>query len=397
MPHLLQLNTSANWGSTGTIAENIALAAQARGWTTEVAYGRMMCPARTPLYRIDTRAEVLRHALLSRLTDSQGLHSADATRRLIRHVEETRPDVIHLHNIHGYYLHYPLLFEYLRRWGGPVVWTLHDCWPLTGHCAYYTYIGCDRWQTECHDCPSRGGYPTSWFVDRSRRQYALKRRLFSALAPQLTLVPVSQWLADFLPHSFLREARVRVIHNGIDTTVFRPRGERRERIILGVASVWGERKGLSDFVRLAPLLPEGYRIVLVGLNSKELRALPPAIEGIARTESLDALARLYARAAVFVNPTWEDNFPTTNLEALASGTPVVTYRTGGSVEAVSEETGLIVEQGDTAGLARAIRTIVSRPAGRFAEVQCRERALSLYRREDRFEEYLRLYDELLKG
>lgn len=393
---LLQINVTANWGSHGRIAEGIAEGARVRGWQTALAYGRHANTSAQELYRIGGKAGIYTHVGLTRLFDLHGLGSVSATKRLISFIEDYRPDIIHLHNIHGYYLNYPLLFGFLRKWGAPVVWTLHDCWPFTGHCAYFDYAGCDRWQSGCHDCPEKHAYPASLVADNSRLNYRLKKKYFSSIADRLTLVPVSRWLASIARQSYLGSCRIATIHNGIDTEAFAPKADKptSPRIVLGVANSWDERKGLGEFIRLSRIMPDGYRIVLVGLPESQIRKLPPGIEGRPRTQSVDELARLYSQATVLVNPTLEDNLPTINLEAQACGTPVVTYRTGGAPETVDATSGIVVEKGDVDGLMRAIHTVAASDT-LYQPDQCRRHVLDNFSRSLSNSAYLNLYTSLL--
>lgn len=405
MPKLFQINTVANWGSTGRIAEGIGEAASRSGWTCWMAYGRGRPESRMRLVPVGSKWDMYRNGALARLLDNEGLNAHRATRRLIATMRELEPDVVHLHNIHGYYLNYPRLFSYLAEAGMPVVWTLHDCWPLTGHCTHFDFLGCDRWKTECSHCPQLKEYPASLWLDGSRRNFALKKQAFNRLR-NLTLVPVSDWLADLTRQSHLGGHAIRRIHNGVDLQRFRPLDGRRETVreklgisaphyVLGVASTWTARKGLSDFVALRALLPaDKVQIVLLGLTAEQARQLPAGVIGLRRTDSIEEMVGLYSAAAAFVNPTWEDNFPTTNLEALACGTPVITYRTGGSVEAVDTATGLVIRRGDIPALATAVKQVCSRPDPETMRKACRERAECLYNREDRFAEYVRLYEDL---
>lgn len=393
---LLQINVTANRGSHGRIAEGIAAAARTHGWQTALAYGRDANPSAQLLYRIGSDADIYAHVALTRFLDRHGLGSAAATKRLTAFIDGYSPDIIHLHNIHGYYLNYPALFDFLKAWGGPVVWTLHDCWPFTGHCAYFDHAGCDRWLSGCHDCPEKSAYPKSAFFDNSRRNHALKQKYFTAIAGQLSLVAASQWLADIARRSYLGSCPIEVIHNGIDTDIFSPKAAKAAspKIILGVNNVWDKRKGLGEFFRLSRVLPPGYRIVLVGLSDEQIHRLPPGIEGIARTQNADELARIYSQASVFVNPTFEDNLPTTNLEALSCGTPVVTYRTGGAPETVDDDTGIVVDKGDIDGLLRAIHTITASDT-RYQPNQCRRWVLGHFTADRCGTDYYTLYSRLL--
>ena len=373
-----------------------------QGHESYIAFGRGNRPSASKTIRIGNDWDFRLHALKTRLFDLHGFGSKKATKDFIKNVIGINPDIIHLHNIHGYYLNVEALFNYLKQANKPVVWTFHDCWPFTGHCSYFDGVNCFKWVTECHHCPNKKRYPASWFLDNSRNNYHRKKDLFTGVK-NLTIITPSHWLAAHLKNSFLREYPVKVIHNGIDLEAFNPKqsAEIFEKydlqqwpIVLGVASVWDKRKGLADFIRLREFLSENIQVVLVGLNNQQLNALPKGIKGIARTESIQELAALYSVASVFVNPTYVDNFPTTNIEALACGTPVVAYNTGGSPEAVDEHTGMVVEKGDIKGLAEAIHSIIEKGKEHYTPL-CRARAESYFNKDERFMDYLRLYESLI--
>lgn len=408
MKKILQINPVIRINtSTGRIMQEIGELAMKNGWESYIAYsyGRDgIKPCDSKLVPVGNKADVAWHGLVTRLTDRHGLASEGATRAFIREIERIQPDIIHIHNIHGYFLNYRILFDYLAQCNTPVVWTVHDCWLYTGHCYYYSYIGCNKWKTECVQCPQRKLFPTSWWADRSTQNFRDKKAAFTSLPKErFTIVPVSHWIKGEMLHSFLKDYDFRVIHNGIDTNVFTiydPAEVKKKyqlegkRIILGVASIWCEEKGWNDFMRLAERLDEDERLVLVGVDEKHQAMLPKHVTGISRTENIRQLAELYSAAEAFVNPTWQDNYPTVNLEAIACGTPVVTYRTGGSIEAVTEHTGMVVEQGDVDGLLQAIRKIEERGKAHYQQ-PCRTHALKYFKKEDRYAEYLTLYDELI--
>ncbi len=391
---VFQINSTCGYGSTGRIAVDIQREVEREGGEGMIAYGRYTAPDGVNAYKITSEWGVRLHGVLSRLTDRHGMYSRRATRRLVQVMRAYDPDIVHLHNVHGYYLHVPTLFRYLKESGKPVVWTLHDCWTFTGHCAHFDFHGCDRWQTGCHHCPQKDQYPVSVLADASKRNYAQKKALFTAVE-NITFVTPSRWLAEFVKRSFFKGYPVRVIHNGIDLHKFKPTdGDFRRRygvgdkqIILGVASVWTDRKGLDDFVKLQPLLRPDQQIVLVGMTDAQLAALPEGIIGIKRTNSVEELAQIYTAADAFFNPTYEENYPTTNLEAISCGTPVVTYRTGGSPESVSEGNGFVVEQGDLAAAVAAFDRVNG----------CAVDMHEAFDASRRFKEYVALYQELLKG
>ena len=399
MPKLLQINVSANWGSTGKIAEQIGLCAMEHGWVSYIAYGRMMNPSKNNLIRIGSQWDVYEHYAEGKFLDNEGLASRRATRELLKKVDEIKPDVVHLHNIHDHYLNYKLMFEYLAKNKIPVVWTQHDQWATTGHCMY-NLCGCERWKTECHDCPL-----VKWYsIDRSHRNYRLKKELLANI-PSLTIVPVSEWLGDNIRQSHLKNRPVQVIHNGIDIKTFSPQPtdaherygiDKNKKIVLGVAAIWDARKGLDDFYKLAVRLPkEEYAIVIVGQLAEKAH---PAADGcqmifVNRTQNVLELAQLYSSASVFVNPTYQDNYPTTNLEAMACGTPVITYRTGGSPESVDEATGEIVEQGDVNGLEKTVVRLSSLDC----QDACRQKAVREFDNTKCFNPYIALYNKLIGG
>lgn len=403
MKKILQINITANWGSHGKIAEGIGLKMLGTGWESHIAYGRWLTPSKSQLYRIGSMTDEYIHGAMSYLFDCHGLCSKRATKKLLRFIRQLNPDIIHLHNIHGYYLHYPLLFSFLREWKKPVVWTLHDCWPYTGHCAHYMYANCDKWKSECHHCPLLSNYPKCVLFDNSKRNYRLKRDAF--LIPNLTLVPVSKWLEKELKSSFLADIPSRQIYNGIDTELFQPNSQHmaiREKyniatdrqIVLGVASNW-YRKGLPDFLRLAQILPANrYQVVMVGLKEKELQQVPASVVGIPRTGNVEELIQLYTTAAVLFNPTWEDNLPTTHLEAQACGTPVVSYDTGGCAETISPQVGTIVPRGNLLQALEAIEHAAElKPQNRDA---CRRFIIDNFNKEKNFGLYADLYSRLIK-
>jgi glycosyltransferase involved in cell wall biosynthesis len=408
MKKLLQINPVLRTNtSTGRIVQEIGELAIKEGWDSYVAYsgGRDgLKPCKSKLIPVGGKVDVAFHGLWTRLTDRHGLASWSATRRFIDEIKALKPDIIHIHNIHGYFLNYKILFDFLAQSDIPVVWTVHDCWLYTGHCYHYAAAGCYKWQSLCEDCPQKFEFPASYLVDRSRQNYLDKKEAFTSV-PNMTIVTVSEWMKNEMSNSFLKNCQFQVIHNGIDLNVFsvqdNEQGVRQryglgdKRIILGLASIWSKEKGWDDFIEMAKMLNDNELIVLVGVSEKQQEQLPSNIVGIRRTENVQQLAELYSAADVFVNPTWQDNYPTVNLEAIACGTPVVTYRTGGSVEAITDSTGMIVEQGDVAGLLSAAREIMQRGT-QFFKDSCRKFAFENFDKEERYNDYLKLYDKLLK-
>lgn len=397
MPTILQINVACNCGSTGRIAEQIGVLAQKNGWDSYIAHGaRYVNESRLHSIQVSSSTIEKVHWLKSMLLDQHGLGSIWSTRVFLKEIDRIHPDIVHLHNIHGYFINYEILFKYLNTSKIPVVWTLHDCWPFTGHCMYFDSVNCDRWKIKCFSCPQKHDYPESLFIDRSYKNYTLKKELFTSL-PNIVFVPVSQWLEDLVKGSFLRMYKTNVIHNGIDLNVFRPNqssGNDGVFRILGIGNSLVGRKGLTDIIKLKEKLKFKCQITLLGLSSKDIGNLPAGIIGVSRTNSQEELSRIYSNADVFVNPTYEDNFPTTNIEALACGTPVITYRTGGSPEAIDENTGIVVEKGDIDGLVEAIETMRVNGKQKYSQA-CRKRAERLFNKDDRFEDYIELYNNII--
>lgn len=408
MKKLLQINPVLRVStSTGRIMQEIGELALQNGWESYIAYGKGrdgIKSCKSEIIPVGGICSTLWHGVQTRLFDRHGLASTHATHEFVRQMDRINPDIIHIHNIHGYFLNYRVLFDYLSQCGKPVVWTVHDCWLYTGHCYYYSYAGCDKWQTGCGNCPQRKDFPASLVFDRSKRNFEDKKAAFTSMPrDKFVIVPVSDWIRTEMSESFLSEYRFRVIHNGINTDIFNvcpdkevieKYGLKGKRIFLGVASIWSREKGLNDFMQLSKLLNDDEVIVLVGMKEEEKKKLPRNIIGISRTENIHQLAQLYSVADAFVNPTWQDNYPTVNLEAISCGTPVVTYRTGGSVEAVTDSTGLIVEQGNVKELLEAVRAICQRGKD-FYQKSCRQYALQNFKKEERYADYFCLYEELM--
>lgn len=393
--------------STGRIVRELADAARADGWEAYTAFsagrdGHAPPGIQKPL-PVGNRLDVALHGLATRIFDRHGLASASATRAFVRQLQQIAPDLVHIHNIHGYFLNYPILFDYLRRARVPVVWTVHDCWLFTGHCYHYDAAGCMRWQSGCHDCPQKHRFPASFIFDRSRRNFADKRREFLSLAPgQLTIATVSQWMSAQMRESFFSGCPIVTIHNGIDTSIFRPSpdsasvktalGIGRKRMLLAAASIWSAQKGLSHLAHIACSMPADCALVMVGVDKKTARTLPPGIIALPSTSSPSDLARLYSAADVFLNPTLQDNYPTVNLEAIACGTPVVTFRTGGSVESITPLTGVVVGQGDSAAMLEAALKIDKNALSRA----CRRHALDNFAKDKTHKQYIDLYRKLIQ-
>lgn len=401
---IVQINGGAK-GSTGKIMMGIAEVARAQGH-------EVMCasPITTTnrdagedcgYYRIGTFNSRRVSVALSRITGFNGCFAWIETRKLLKKIDEFKPDVIHLHNLHDSYINLPMLFSYIKKHNVPTVWTLHDCWAFTGQCPHFTMVKCDKWKTGCHNCPQYKEYPASLY-DNTKKMWQLKKKWFTGVK-NMTIVTPSRWLARLAQESYLKEYSIQVINNGIDLNVFKPtQSNFRERyeipaekhIILGVSFAWGYRKGLDCFVEMAEKLGEQYQIVLVGTDDEIDRNLPHNIISIHRTQNQKELAEVYSAADVFVMPTREENYPTVNMEAIACGTPVVTFDTGGSPEMLDDKTGIVVEANDIEATKKAIKDICEKK-------KCNdEEYIVAYSKnfdmKKRFAEYIELYANVLE-
>ena len=390
---VLQIN-SVPYGSTCRVMLGIAGAAKKQGIICDTASGYSFHPVSglpDGHWQIGGLWSKAAHMILARLTGLNGFFSVFPTLKLIWRIRRGRYDLLHFHNLHGWYVNLPLLMRYVKRSRLPVIWTLHDCWAFTGQCAHYTAISCEKWKTECHHCPQKHLYPQS-YPDLSRMMHRAKKRWFASL-PDVTFVTPSRWLAEQSRLSLLSKYPVQVIPNGIDLHVFTPRREpkaNRSYHVLGVADGWTARKGLDVFIELSKRLGEEYRITLVGTDERTEKRIPENINCIRRTQHAEELAHLYASADVFVNPTYEDTLPTVTLEALACGTPAAVFDAGGSRECIDKNCGIAVPCGDTDALEAAIRRICTqRP---FTAQQCVQRAKS-FDQEHTYQAYAALYQQ----
>ena len=406
MKKLLQINPVIRTStSTGKIMRTLGELAINAGWESWIAYSRARDGVPThssSLIPVGNKLDLAFHWIATRIFDAHGLVSRLATKKLIAQIRAIDPDIVHIHNVHGYFLNYPMLCRFLAERGKPVIWTAHDCWLFTGHCYHYAAAGCDRWRTGCHDCPQKHSFPASYGFDRSKKNYRDKKAALTAI-PNLTIVAVSQWMQHQIAQSFLRDIPCRVISNGIDLSTFQPRpdeeilsryGIPKSGFYLAIAAIWLPEKGLADLAALARQLRDDEQLVVVGqMTDTQRKTLPESFIHITRTEDARALATLYTEASALVNPTWQDNYPTVNLEAQACGTPVVTYRTGGSPETLSSQTGLVVEQGDVKGLLKALHHIKETGPQAWQNA-CRKHAEAHFGKDARFHDYLSLYEDL---
>lgn len=396
---VLQINTVCGKSSTGRIATDIAGLLEQQGHECKIAYGRgdVLDQYKKYAVKIGSDFGVKLHAGLARIFDSSGFHSRLATKKFLKWVDTYNPDVVHLHNLHGYYINVELLFSYLSKKDIPVIWTLHDCWAFTGHCVYYDYCGCQKFKTACYQCPKKKEYPTSLIFDNSKSNYLKKKKLFTSVK-NMTIITVSDWLKGEAEKSFLSCYDVRRIYNGIDKNVFFPvESNIKEKfdiknkfLILGVSDGWSERKGLSYFQKLANDLQDDEALVMVGFKKHELALAPKNIIALQRTDSVQQLVEFYSSADVVLNPSFEETFGLVTAEALSCGTPVIVSNSTASPELVDSTCGRVVEKGDYNGIKNAINEIKEL---NISSKACLKRS-QLFDKEQNYQKYIDLYNEV---
>ena len=403
MPKLLQINVVSNLLSTGIIAEDIAVVAKKRGWNCFVAYARAARSGVSKEIRIGNTLDTYVHYIENRLWDNEGLSSRRATRKLIEAINIIRPDIIHLHNIHDHYLNYKILFEYLNQTDIQVVWTFHDFWAITGHCHHFIDANCEKWKTQCDKCPLQHSTVNSC-IDRSRRNFELKKRLFSA-NKNLTIVPVSYWVGGMVKQSFLKDKRIEVIPNGINFELFNqtdtiPNNKipRNKFVILAVARGWapGDRKGFDDYLKLSKLLDRNDVIVLVGIEADQANLLPDNIIGIERTSNQEELISIYRQANVLLSLSSAETFGLTIVEANACGVPAIVYNNTAPPWLVTKDTGFVAENGNVDDVYNKIQQIKNNGSAHYREA-CIKHARVNYNRDSNYNRYIDLYEELLSS
>lgn len=408
---LVEINTVVN-NSTGRIMHDIQREADISGMETLSIVGRRHVYTDVPCVKFGNALSFWIHVIWTTLTDRHGLEpvlSSLFTRKMVDRIRETNPDIIHLHNIHGYYLHYPTLMKYLAyEYKGKIIWTFHDLWPITGHCAYYSAVNCDKWMTGCNHCPNKKRYPVSLGLDGSRKNYEKKKELFTSLS-NLTITVPSEWMASQVRQSFMGKYPVEVIHNGIDTAVFDHNrliadldiesnkcadetAWSDKKILLSVASIWDERKGLKDLVALSDKLNDAYVMIIVGLSKHQISRLPKGVIGITRTENIEELVSLYSRAHIFINPSLEESFSLVTVEALSCGCPCIVLDTSAVAELVNDDNGVVLHKHESEDYLDAIKSIENRG---YSRDSVRATALK-YDNKYMLDGYMRLYGEVLR-
>lgn len=399
---VIQIN-SVDHGSTGNIAINICKSAERSGIRSFLLVPCFKKNDSKDNHVISFGSSVMR-AIAWNLERWIGYHDVlcfHNSRSLISFLKKTKPRIVHLHNLHDSFLNLPSVFSFFKKNKIKLIWTLHDCWSFTGRCPYFTALKCQQWENGCQKCLyPKNKYPTTK-IDKAKAMWKLKKKWFSCL-PNLTIVSPSNWLSELVQKSFLNHYPIRVINNGIDLDVFKPTESFfrqkynlvNKNIVLGVAFEWGVRKGLDVFIELSHRLGDEYQIILVGTNDIIDETLPENIISIHSTKNQLELAEIYSAADLFINPTREDNFPTVNIESLACGTPVLTFKTGGSIEIIDDTCGSYVECEDIDAFENKIKYICEKKP--YSRNACLKRS-KMFDMKNKFQEYIELYKEILSN
>lgn len=402
---VLFINTIFGKGSTGKIVKQLGDAIEAAGGEYMVAYGRGEIVDQDHSYFIGSKFDRYIHAGISRVTDRAGFYSKKCTEELVFFIRKYNPDIIHLHNLHGYYINLPVLFGYLKNeYKGKIIWTLHDCWAFTGHCTYYQYVGCSAWQTQCGNCPQKKEYPQSVLADASKRNFIEKRKLIKSISNKLTIVTVSDWLKNEVIKANLDVHSIMAIHNGVDTELFCPtESSVREKYSIGeryfflcVSDGWDQRKGVDKVIELSKCIDDKASIVVIGMDKKQINKFPKDIICMERTWNQKELIEFYSAADVLFNPSNEETFGLVTAEAMACGTPVIVFNTTASPEIVGNEAcGLIIE--DNADEPNVIKNNYKRMLieKKQKSENCRNRIIQYFSVEQMKKEYLELYYSLI--
>lgn len=394
---ILQINTIYPNGSTGKIAQGISKICKEQNIECFIAYRYKEKENYDNTVCISSYLDCHAHNRIARYTFKTAGYSYFKTLKFLKWVKKENFDVLHLHNIHGNFINLKLLFKFIKENNIKTIWTLHDCWSFTGYCPHFDMVKCEKWKVNCINCEH---FKSKFkiFNKQITKNYKNKKEWITG-AQDMTLITPSKWLANLTRQSFLKEYPVKVINNGIDLNIFKPTDSdfkekynlSSKKIVLAVAFGWGERKGLDVIVELSKTLPNNYQIVLVGASSGIEKFLPNNVLCILKTESQAELAKIYSSADVFINPTREDTFPTVNIEAIACGTPVITFNTGGSPEIIDETCGIVVSKNDVEGMKTAIINVCENKP--FSKEDCVTRAKN-YDMNDKFKEYVKLYEDI---
>ena len=401
MKTIVEIN-SINYSSTGNITLNIASALRNNGYKVYTACKNSRMGKRFEYNEqvfIGYWFERIISERLAAFNGNKGHYNILSTKSFLNKLDEIKPDLIHLHLLHDTYINLDMLFKYIKKNNIPIVWTFHDCWAFTGQCSYFDTVECDKWKTGCHDCPQTDIYPSTYFIDKTNKMWNEKKQYFNNVK-NMTIVTPSIWLKNHVSESYMHEYPCVVIYNGINLDIFKPTESdfrkqynlEDKKILLGVSYGWSHTKGFDVFIELAKRLPSNYQIVLVGGSDDTDKLLPDNIISIHKTYNQEELVKIYSAADLFVNPTRQDNFPTVNIEALACGTPIVCFNTGGCPEIITDKCGSVVAKNDIGALEKEIIRICEENP--YQKLDCIKRGQE-FDMNIKYQEYVELIGNIL--
>lgn len=416
-PHLLEVNTALTGCTTGDLVGSLSRHFSERGWDVTIAYGRRAAgeqPTNLNLLKIGNRLQHYTHALATRLMDMHGLMSKNATKKLCRFIETEKPDIIHLHNIHGYWLNYQILFETLRKHNIPIVWTLHDCWPMTGHCSHFLDVGCTEWKTGCRTscCPAKRNYPSTLGLSRNKDNFSDKKKSYGSLN-NMHIITVSDWMNSIARQSMLAGNEIHTIHNGVDMDIFRRMRademdcylpdevkeiDNNKKIVLTAANAWYAAKGYDAIVNYSRRMPRDVVLICVGNCSKisnKLKSIKNRIIVLDRVSDPKTMAALFNRADLFFNPSRVESMSMVNVEAIACGTPVATSAVSGMPETVNKEVGTTFDPYNYDEMVEIINRQLTVPTADYAIM--REFIKTNFEKTKQNNKYLTLFEQLIYG
>lgn len=397
---VVQINGVSSTGSTGKIVSQLSDVMNAQGIENYIiSSGYKEHNRAGNVFFCSSYWEVKLHQLIGTILGDSGFHSRLATCRAIRFIKKVNPDIVQLHNIYSYFLNVEVLLKYLKRNNIPTVWTMHDFWSITGHCTHFEAVGCNKWQTQCENCPQKHTFPYSRFWDRSKELYGRKKRLFENWSG-LQIVTVSSWVRVNAEKSYFKDKKITVISNGIDLNAFYPENVQKPSaiqgkfVILSVSMGWGEKKGYCDLLDLSKMLREDEVIVLIGLTDKQIAELPPNIIGLKRTANIAELRAYYNFSDVYISASVEETMGLTVAEAMACGTPAIVYNKTALPELIGEGCGYVCEKGASC-LREKIDLVRESKKSDYSE-KCITHVRKNYDKEKQYSRYCKLYEDVLR-
>ncbi len=397
---VLQINANYGFGSTGLIVKDISDMLTQEGYESFCAYQKSSERISSG-YQIGKPIDWKIHAVLCRIFGRQGYYSSLATKKLLLYIDSIKPDIVHLHNLHSNYINISILLHYLAENDIATVITMHDCWYFTGKCFHYADCDCDGFTHGCGNCKKKSAPPRSYLFDWSAWSLKNKNELLHSI-PRLKIVGCSEWICKEAKRSFLEDCNISCIYNGVNTEIFRPsKSNVRKKyglkedtlLVMGMANKWLLPSNINIIDAFHDLT--GVTLMIVGCTESQMLLLQKygeKVVGIGFINDRETLAEIYSAADVFINLTHADTLPTVNMESICCGTPVITYDSCGSPELVSEGTGIIVKEGDKAGIIEAIKCI-----SKLNRELCRKKGLEDFDKTNCYKKYIEIYQQLEIG